>query len=83
MRYIWETTISVEADDPEQAARLLEDHFGVEQDEWCALSEHIAAFPPSGPHVDTIEDEDAPDCTCPADLVARGGFTSSCPACAR
>ena len=81
MRFVWTTSVAVEAATVEEAHQLIEDQWG-HDGSWWGLSEGVAVYKPSGPHDDVIEADDEPDCICPPDLVERGGFRGSCPVCA-
>jgi hypothetical protein len=81
LRFVWTVSLGVQADTLTDAEQLLGDLLGADADEWHDVVEHVAIYPPCGPPDDVVEPDDGPDCTCPPDLRARGGFRSSCPAC--
>lgn len=81
-KFVWTTSVAIEAETIAEAHQLIEDQWG-HDGAWWTMSAGVEVFMPSGPHDDVIEFDDDETCTCPADLVARGGFKGSCPLCAR
>jgi hypothetical protein len=81
LRFVWTVSLGVEAETAGDAERLLGDLLGDNVDEWHDVVTHVAIYPPHGPPDDVVEYDDGPACTCPPEMVASGGFRSSCPAC--
>ncbi|MCA1570998.1 MAG: hypothetical protein LC798_11895 [Chloroflexi bacterium] len=81
LRFVWTVSLGVQADTLADAEQVLSDLFDNDSDDWTEVSERVALYPCDGPPDDVVDDDDGPVCTCPPELVARGGFRSSCPAC--
>ena len=80
LRFVWTVSLGVEADSLTDAEKVLSALFADDGD-WTEVAEHVAIYPCDGPPDDVVDLDDGPVCTCPPELVARGGFQSSCPAC--
>jgi hypothetical protein len=77
-RFIWLTAIAVDAPTIEEANAILEEAYGT--DCWNETPhDAISVWSPAGEPTDIEEDAHERVCTCPPDLVARGGFRGGCP----
>jgi hypothetical protein len=78
-RYVFITSVQIEAETLEDAYETIEEIWGDDSSDH-RFADNVSVFAPGGKPDDVYEGDEGPQCSCPTDLRARGGFRSSCQA---